>query len=122
MSITIPSILEAHVKQTAAGKTWLAALPDLVAQLSEKWRLKLEAPFDEDLTGSWVAPCEAPAGPAVLKIGFPHFEAEHEIDGLIAWGGRCAVRLYAHQRAHHALLLERCLPGETQEESAFRKR
>lgn len=49
----------------------------------------------------------------VLKIGWPHDEAEHEADGLRLWAGDGAVRLYAADSfgPTSALLLERCEPG-----------
>src|SRR5262249_2460093 len=50
---------------------------------------------------------------AVLKVGWVHDEAEHEADGLRAWGGDGAVRLLRAHRdgAAQALLLEACRPG-----------
>jgi streptomycin 6-kinase len=55
---------------------------------------------------------ELPDGtPAVLKLVFPHREAEHEADALAAWDGDGAVRLLAHDPERNALLLERCEPG-----------
>ena len=50
---------------------------------------------------------------AVLKIQEPHRESEHEAAALELWAGEGAVRLLAHDPTHHALLLERCLPGTT---------
>jgi streptomycin 6-kinase len=47
----------------------------------------------------------------VLKIQKPHRESEHEAAALEHWAGEGAVRLLAHDAEHHALLLERCLPG-----------
>jgi streptomycin 6-kinase len=49
--------------------------------------------------------------PVVLKIQFPHRESEHEAEALRRWDGNGAVRLIASDPAHHALLLERCEPG-----------
>src|SRR5262249_11928655 len=59
---------------------------------------------------SWVAPAGADR---VLKIGWPHYEAEHEADGLRFWAGDGTVRLHdvASFGATTALLLERCTPG-----------
>jgi streptomycin 6-kinase len=48
---------------------------------------------------------------AVLKVQKPHRESEHEAAALDLWAGDGAVRLLAHAPEHHALLLERCLPG-----------
>ena len=48
---------------------------------------------------------------AVLKIQKPHRESEHEAAALELWDGEGAVRLLAHDPEHHALLIERCVPG-----------
>jgi streptomycin 6-kinase len=47
----------------------------------------------------------------VLKLQFPDRETEHEADALLQWDGAGAIRLLAHDRDRHALLLERCTPG-----------
>jgi streptomycin 6-kinase len=48
---------------------------------------------------------------AVLKVQFPHLEREHEAEALRCWNGQGAVRLFDHDPIHHALLIERCEPG-----------
>jgi streptomycin 6-kinase len=53
----------------------------------------------------------APAGDAVLKIGFPGEESEHEPNALRAWAGEGAVRLLEYDEERRALLIERCVPG-----------
>jgi streptomycin 6-kinase len=47
----------------------------------------------------------------VLKLFWPHREAEQEADALERWDGDGAVRLLARDDERHALLLERCEPG-----------
>lgn len=92
---------------------WQAALPGLVADLARRWSLRLGEPF-EGGTASWVTRATMQDGtPVVLKVGFPHFEALHEADGLQAWKGEGAVRLLARHDAAPvtALLLEACEPG-----------
>jgi streptomycin 6-kinase len=49
--------------------------------------------------------------PAVLKLTWPHREAEQEGDALERWDGDGAVRLLARDDDANALLLERCEPG-----------
>jgi len=49
--------------------------------------------------------------PAVLKLTWPHREAEQEADALERWDGDGAVRLLARDDDANALLLERCEPG-----------
>jgi streptomycin 6-kinase len=59
-----------------------------------------------------VVRAEVPDGtPAVLKVFWPHREAEQEADALERWAGDGAVRLLARDDARNALLLERCEPG-----------
>ena len=48
---------------------------------------------------------------AVLKLGMPHMEAEHEIEGLRFWNGDPTVRLLQADDELGAMLLERCEPG-----------
>jgi len=49
---------------------------------------------------------------AVLKLGLPHMEAEHELEGLRFWDGDGAIRVLLADPASGAMLLERCEPGE----------
>ena len=63
---------------------------------------------------AWVAPVRMASGDeAVLKVGWPHFEAEHELEGLQLWQGDGAVQVFAGEvfQGSVALLLERCKPG-----------
>ncbi len=61
---------------------------------------------------AWVAPVRRADGTAaVLKLGVPHMEAEHEADGLRFWNGRPTVRLLDADAELGALLLEKCEPG-----------
>jgi streptomycin 6-kinase len=49
---------------------------------------------------------------AVLKLQFPHAESEHEAEALRRWNGQGAVRLLAYEPKYHALLMEKCDPGD----------
>lgn len=93
---------------------WLSTLPSRVRQVEAKWSLTLGQPFQPGGRTAWVAPVKNKAGShLVLKVGWRHAEAEHEADGLRAWAGQGAVRLYAMEEFDDtaALLLERCIPG-----------
>jgi streptomycin 6-kinase len=91
---------------------WLTRLPDAVTELADRWQLSIGRPFDGEGDDSWVAPVVRRDGSAaVLKIGMPHMEAEHEAQGLRFWNGDPTVRLFEADDALGAMLLERCEPG-----------
>ena len=48
----------------------------------------------------------------MLKIQYPDHESEHEAAALVYWAGDGAVRLLDHDAGSHALLIERCDPGQ----------
>lgn len=113
MSIVIPALLARHCAKTAERRSWLAALPDTIRRLQERWGISLASPFDHDYVScSWVAPATLSDGtPAVLKIGMPHMESGQEIEGLRFWDGDATVRLLESDSSANAMLLERCEPG-----------
>ncbi len=114
-----------HVRREPGGSEWIERLPSLVSECVEQWSLHLGTEYEYAYV-SLAARVELLDGtPSVLKIGFPHRESEHEADALTHYAGRGAVRLFAHDRDRHALLLERCEPGtplldEQEEREAFR--
>ena len=81
--------------------------------LERRWSLTLGAPFkDEEVSCAWVAPVALANGTdAVLKLGMPHMEGEHELEGLRFWNGDPTVRLLEADDELGAMLLERCEPG-----------
>ena len=100
-----------EMRRDDSQRSWLAALPDLIGTLRERWSLRFGAPFHGG-TCSWVAPAWLPDGtPAVLKITWPHREASGEAEALRTWDGAGAVRLLRHDPENYALLIERCDPG-----------
>lgn len=107
------AILTIHTKVLETRSAWLESVPDIVQQLCDSWSLSLSAPLDlADASASWVAFAERRDGSrAVLKIGMPHIEAAHEIQGLRFWDGDAIVRLLEADEDLNAMLLERCEPG-----------
>ncbi|GAA1218748.1 streptomycin 6-kinase [Kitasatospora nipponensis] len=102
----------AAAERSAAGRAWLAGLPELVEELRQRWSLRLGPPFPGG-SCSWVAPARGPQGrPVVLKVRRPHPEAAGEAEALRCWAGRGAVRLHRCDRERYALLIERCEPGD----------
>lgn len=107
--------LPAEVRAFAArGPDWAAyvdRLPRLVAELLGEWDLVRDgAPMHGH--AALVLPVLADGVEAVLKLGFPDEESEHEGLALQRWGGRSAVRLLRADPHRRALLLERLHPGD----------
>ncbi|GIF67887.1 streptomycin 6-kinase [Asanoa ishikariensis] len=96
----------------ASAQPWLASLPALVEEVRTEFDLRLSPPLHGG-SCSWVAPASLPDGtPVIVKIGWPHREMLGEPAALRRWNGRGAVRLIASDPQRHALVLERCLPGD----------
>ncbi len=99
---------------TERGPLWAAfveRLPRLVRELVDEWDL---TPDGAATSGhcSLVLPVRSAEGPAMLKLGFPDDESEHEALGLQRIGGRGAVRLLRADPHRRALLLERLHPQD----------
>ncbi|HEX5912066.1 MAG TPA: aminoglycoside phosphotransferase family protein [Rubrobacter sp.] len=93
------------------GQAWLDALPEVLKELEERWRIRLEPPF-ADLSYHYVAPATTADGqPVVLKLGVPNPQLRSEADTLRLADGRGYVRLMESDEAIGALLLEQVLPG-----------
>lgn len=85
----------------------LSTLAPTVREFTARWHL---VPDGELMSGhcSLVLPVRTPDGvAAVLKIGIPDEESEHEHIALRRWGGHSCVRLLAADPHRRALLLER---------------
>ena len=110
---TIPEGLAASCAKGPDRESWLANLPEVLTELQHRWSVTLESPFGgPEVSCSWVARAARLDGtPAVLKVGMPHMEGEHEIRGLQFWNGDPTVRLLESDESHNAMLLERCEPG-----------
>ena len=90
---------------------WLERVPELVAECTAEWGLTLGEPYQAGAAGYTVRAELGDGTPAVLKVIYPHREAEHEADALELWDGQGAVRLVARDDERGAMLLERCEPG-----------
>jgi streptomycin 6-kinase len=111
--VIVPEQLIANCRKAPERQEWLRSLPAMLEELTSRWSLRVDAPFDHaDVTCSWVAAVlRADGTPAVLKVGMPHMEGADEIRGLRFWNGDPTVQLLEADDELGAMLLERCLPG-----------
>lgn len=117
----IPQRLQANVASTAAGRRWLAELPEVCARLSEEWGIRLAEPYPECHV-SLVAPVLGSVMPSVLKMAMPSIIAvgtvagdfrDREAAALKVWAGNGAPLLLDLDEESGAMLIEQCLPGAT---------
>jgi len=101
-----------QLEQTSAGREWLQCLPAHVQACVDRWSLRLDPPYDQSNVSIVFPGTMADGSPAVLKVQFPHKESEHEAEALRRWNGQGAIKLFAADSDHHAMLMERCEPGD----------
>ncbi len=64
---------------------WLEQLPRVIRDLAGRWSLVLGPPWDREGRAAWVATAlRHDETRVVLKLGMPHMEGRHEIDGTVS--------------------------------------
>lgn len=91
----------------AAGKAFIAALPDLAAEFLDRWGLRIDGPSMNGVSALVLPVVRADGVRAVLKLQLLDEESEGEPVALRAWDGDGAVRLLDHDPATGTMLLER---------------
>jgi streptomycin 6-kinase len=102
----------------AAGRRWIADLPEIIGEIEQNWSLEIKKPFP-NLSYHYVAPCVfKTGGEAVVKIGFPGEKTTtlNEIRMLNFLDGRGVCKLLRFDENRSALLLEKMTPGENLKE------
>jgi streptomycin 6-kinase len=83
-----------------SGDAWLVRLPEMVAESLAQWSLTLD---DDPMHGmaALVLPVRRHDGSsAVLKMTWPHGDAQHEHPALQHWAGRGTLQPLAANPAH----------------------
>jgi len=96
----------------AEGRAWLRDLPARVQACVDLWALRPEPPYSDSYVSLVLPVTQSDKTPAVLKLQFPHPESDQEAEALRRWDGQGAVRLFAFEPKYHALLMEKCQPGD----------
>jgi streptomycin 6-kinase len=108
--IELPPALR-WIEGSPEGRDWVRQLPDRVKACTDRWELRLEAPYTNSFVSIVYPATRRDGSRAVLKLQYPHHESDNEHAALRCWNGNGAVRLFGYDPEHHALLLERCEPG-----------
>lgn len=116
MSVPVPRAFSAVVtgrdpEPHISGDAWLARLPRLVDESLAEWDLTLDGDPMHGMAALVLPVRRRDESMAVLKITWPHVDAEHEHLALRHWGGRGAVRLLAANPGRWTMLLERLEGG-----------
>ena len=103
---------ERSVTDSFASKAaWDATTLELVATMLDRWDLTAVAAYEGGVAASVLSVTTADGEPAVLKVGYPHWEAIYEAVGLAAYGAALAPRVLRQDAWTWSLLLERVEPG-----------
>lgn len=93
-------------REGEAGRAWIDALPTMVEELCQRWRLAVDGPVMHGYLGI-VIPVRRANELCALKVSWRDESNADEALALAAWDGRGAVRLLASEPAQAAMLLER---------------
>ena len=110
--LRIPDGVLGMARRGPVWATWVDALPRLVADVVEEWRLTVDGPAMHGYCAIVVPVRTSGRRPAVLKVGFPDEESEHEHLALQHWHGNGAVELLRADPHRRAMLLERLHPED----------
>ncbi len=86
---------------------WVDTLPAIADSAIRQWDLRADGNPTNGHCSLVIPVLTADGVAAVLKIGFPDEESQHEHLALRRWGGRGAVRLLGADPSRRTLLLER---------------
>jgi streptomycin 6-kinase len=104
--IAIPGAFAARLR-TPEQQRWLAALPELVKRYMRRWSLRLDGAPMHGYCGLVVPVRAVTDAAAVLKVTWPHEEAQDEAVALATWQGAGAVDIFDYDVEDFVLLLER---------------
>lgn len=108
----LPDYLLRIGNESESNSVWIKSLTFTIRKIEKEWKLKLGTPYLENVSCSFVATCLVDNKyKAILKIGLPHEESIHEIDGLLLLNGNPTVKILRFDRSTNSMLLERCDPG-----------
>jgi streptomycin 6-kinase len=107
----LANLPDAFISRNQEDPAWLAALPEVVASLAERWSLRIGPHFPE-IRINYVAPATRDDGTqCVFKCSRYVEDTRNEIAALRLWDGVGAAGLKEADPEMGALLIERLEPG-----------
>ena len=121
--VTVPESFQAFgrwQREGAAGRAWLANLPQTVADHCDRWGLQIDG---EPMHGSngLAVPVHRGVEPLVLKVDWPGQDIVEQARALRVWNGRGMVQLDKSDPPAGVLLLERLDPSQTARDLPLRE-
>jgi len=110
--VVVPERFRGFADRGEEWARWLDRLPRLVGDLLGEWDLTADGAAVHGECALVVPVRTADGVPAVLKVSWPHWEAEYEHLALRDWDGAGSVRLLRADPHQFALLLERVHPRD----------
>ncbi|GAA1598467.1 streptomycin 6-kinase [Kribbella sancticallisti] len=107
MPVEIPAEFRKVASRGPEWASWLDGLPRLTRELLDGWGLRVDGDSAYGNCALVVPVRTADGTAAVLKVQFPHWEAETEHLALRIWDGNGAIRLLRADPRRFAMLLER---------------
>ncbi|TWD82881.1 streptomycin 6-kinase [Kribbella amoyensis] len=107
MPIEIPADFLVVASRGPDWAAWLDELPRLTRELLDEWELRVDGGPAYGNCAVVVPVLTSDGARAVLKVQFPHWEAETEHLALRIWDGNGAVRMLRADPRRFAILMER---------------
>ncbi len=111
--MNFPEPFSANIRNSFGkdGETFLAALPSLIEETSQRWGLS-DVQAVPNLSYNFVAFAKQGKHEVILKLGVPNDEIVSEMNTLKLFNGEGACRLLDCDEAKGFLLIERLHPGQ----------
>jgi streptomycin 6-kinase len=110
MAVELPASFLALSNSDDTWRPWLDALPRLIRDVLEEWRLVPDGTVATGACAAVVPVRDEQGTPAAVKFAWPHPEQRLEHLALQAWRGEGAVRLLRADPSRDVMLLERARP------------
>lgn len=107
MTIELPAAVTAMSERGPDWARWVETLPGWTQGQLDEWELRVDGAPAHGTTSLVLPVLTSHGQQAVLKLGFPDEDSEHEHLALRRWAGHGAVRLLSAQPHRRALLLDR---------------